>query len=118
MTASRGNQIVDKLRGDELFSCDNDAKKITARDLRAYLGGDRAAPAIRPEGGAHPVRASEFPNAEHAMQDADRILGLQDGLNVNFSKEQITRLIFPPTFDPHVPGALWNDNGTPKISEG
>lgn len=89
---SHRHQIVSKLSGNEIFTfvIENQTElHISAKDLRAYCGGDLAAPSIRPERGAHSTAISEFPNAEFNLQPGDIITGLQGNLNVNFSFDQI-----------------------------
>jgi hypothetical protein len=90
MTREIGRRIVTELTGDELFAFEHGPEKqITARDLRAYVGGDTAVPAFRLEAGANARKISELPNAGHAMGAGDIITGVQDGQNVNFSIDQI-----------------------------
>jgi hypothetical protein len=62
---------------------------IAAKHLRAYCGGDIAVPSIRCEGGANARRISDFPNAAEAMGAEDRLTGIRNGENVNFSRAQI-----------------------------
>ena len=90
MTRHIGSRIATELTGDELFSFEFGLEKqITARDLRAYLGGDIAVPAFRMEAGANSRKISDLPNAEHPMGTGDLIPGLQNKENVNFSRAQI-----------------------------
>ncbi len=86
-----GPPIVATLRGGEIFTFETGTQeaKITAANLRLYLGGDRAAASIQPERGAHPIKTSNFPNAEFNFRPGDSVTGLQGGLNVNFTFEQI-----------------------------
>jgi hypothetical protein len=95
MTASPSKLIAATLREDDLIpflgALRQSEQYIPAKYLREYVGGDRAAPSIRPERGAHPAKVSDFPNAERSMKLNDRITGLQDGVNVNFSMDQITK---------------------------
>jgi hypothetical protein len=87
-----GTHLVDHITGEEVFSCRAGSqrdKEITAENLRKYFGGDVASPAIRPERGGGSQRMSEFPNAEFSMSTDDRLTGLQNGVNVNFSRAQI-----------------------------
>jgi hypothetical protein len=89
---SSDRHIVKKLTGAELFSFDTGSQRetqITADDLKSYVGGDIAAPAIMPERGARRIKISQFPNAEFNMRPGDVVTGLQNGVNVNFSFEQI-----------------------------
>ena len=89
---SHRHQIVRTLTGQEVFmflTGMESEQHISAADLKSYCGGDVGVPAIRPERGAHPVKVSGFPNAEFNMGPGDMVTGLQRGLNVNFSFEQI-----------------------------
>jgi hypothetical protein len=52
-------------------------------------GGDVAAPALRPESGGKSQKFSDFPNAEYPMGTGDRITGLHEGRNVNWSRAQL-----------------------------
>jgi hypothetical protein len=90
MTREIGRRIATELTGNELFAFEHGLERlITARDLKSYVGGDTAVPAIRCEAGANARRISDFPNAQTAMGAADRITGLQNGENVNFTPAQI-----------------------------
>ena len=90
MTREIGRRIVTELTGEELFAFEHGLEKqITAKDLRAYLGGDIAVPAFRLEAGANARKISELPNAGSAMGRDDVITGLQNGQNVNFTPAQI-----------------------------
>ncbi len=87
-----GTHLVDHITGDEVFSCRAGSqrdKEITAEKLRAYFGGDIAAPNLRTERGAHATKLSDLPNAEFEMRDGDLVTGLQDKKNVNFSRMQL-----------------------------
>ena len=86
-----GPPLVTKINGEEIFTFESGRQeaKIRARDLVPFFGGDIAAPAIMPERGAHTVKISAFPNAGSNIGPNDIVTGLQNGLNVNFSFEQI-----------------------------
>jgi hypothetical protein len=90
MTRELGRRIVTDLTGEEMFAFEYGGEKhISAKDLRSYLRGDIAVPAFRLEAGANSRKISDLPNAETAMGSGDRITGLQDGANVNFSMAHI-----------------------------
>jgi hypothetical protein len=89
---SHRHQIVRSLKGDEVFTflIDNQTElHITAADLKTFCGGDVAKASIRPERGAHSTAISEFPNAEFNIKPGDVVTGIQGGVNVNFSFDQI-----------------------------
>ena len=88
----RRYHVAENLTGNELIPFETGGEpenRISARDLKHYVGGDLSAPSIRPERGAHSTAISEFPNAEFNLQPGDIVTGLHDGLNVNFSFDQI-----------------------------
>jgi hypothetical protein len=83
-------RIVTGLAGDELFSFEYGGERwISAKDLRAYVGGDTAVPAFRLEAGARAQRISDLPNALGPMGAGDVVTGLQGGQNVNYSRAQL-----------------------------
>jgi hypothetical protein len=83
-------RIVTSLAGDELFSFEYGGERwISAKDFRAYVGGDTAVPAFRLEAGARAQRVSDLPNAEGPMGAGDVVTGLQAGRNVNYSRAQL-----------------------------
>ncbi len=85
-----GRYIVTELNGDEFFSFEHGNQRwISAADLRAYVGGDIAVPAIRCEAGANARKISDFPNADAPMAADDRLTGIQNQQNVNFSRAQV-----------------------------
>ena len=89
-----GTHRVEEITGDEIFSCRAGSqrdKEIKASDLRKYMGGDVAVPNLRLERGASAQRISDLPNAEFDFREGDRLTGLQDDFNVNFSRMQILR---------------------------
>jgi hypothetical protein len=89
-----GTHRVDRIDGDEIFVCragSQQDKEIKASDLRHYMGGDVAVPNLRLERGASAQRVSDLPNAEFDFREGDRLTGLQEGVNVNFSRMQILR---------------------------
>jgi hypothetical protein len=93
--ASFGKKLVTALSGDELFVFEGKSgidQYITAANLKIFVGGDIAAPSIRPERGAHSTKLSDFPNAANSISEIDKVTGLQNGTNVNFSLEQIVML--------------------------
>jgi hypothetical protein len=87
-----GAHTVEMLDGDEYLtfrSGSQGEKQITAANLRKSIGGDVAAPRICPENGGGQHKLSDFPNSEFDIQADDRICGIQNGRNVNFTRAQI-----------------------------
>jgi hypothetical protein len=76
-----GGKTVEILTGDEVIQVESGSqviKLIRVKDFQRYLGGDVEVPTLRLERGAHPVKISDFPNAETVMTEKDIITGIQD----------------------------------------